>query len=134
MRKMTELLLIASTLAAALYVYFAFGVWGRVTVSLGKLSITDIDLWVLGILGVVYFFCLFHRFIRFQCRRCGSGDIRETGVELLDRWIGTKKVREHVGDKVRDRTVNVTKQLHRHAFACDGCGYQWQEKRTTELN
>lgn len=82
------------------------------------------ELWLYGI--SVAWFCLsiWNVFIRTRCPKCDSANVSYRGTEELDRWVGTKKVTESMGNgKTASRAVSTTFEKVREHYNCIDCGH-----------
>lgn len=70
--------------------------------------------------------------MRRRCPNCKSTSYDFLGEEELDRWIGTKKVKESTTlpsgkSMTRIREIPTTYVEIKRYFKCHNCGYQWFE-------
>ncbi|TVZ37325.1 hypothetical protein P886_1666 [Alteromonadaceae bacterium 2753L.S.0a.02] len=90
---------------------------------------------------IVYLICLllactafWNLFFRRRCPLCKQFDYRLTGSEEVDRWVGTKRVRERLDDKRSVmRTVSTTFVKIKNAYHCEKCQHDWTELVKREL-
>ena len=86
--------------------------------------------------GWVYAFCVIWfcvalwNLTRTRCRVCQSPDFRLMSREEMDRWMGTERVYERVGDRSHAyRTVPVTKLEMKYTYRCTDCDHTWSITR-----
>jgi hypothetical protein len=92
------------------------------------------EVWTYAISIIWLILAFWNVAIRRRCPNCGSYAYSYEGSEEVDRWVGTKKVREKVGDNsFADRHVTTTFAKIRHDYRCSSCGHQWSEMTKEEL-
>ena len=108
---------------------------------------------VVGTLLVCALLWAANRFLRRRCPNCKGTKYRHLAHDEIDRWIGTKTVRDvttaqhqarpapgemlrHAGTTTitTQHEVPVTKVKYRDVFQCDVCDKPWEEVSTAELS
>lgn len=93
------------------------------------------ELWFYGASVFWFLLAFWHTFIRRRCPKCRSYEYSFNGSEEIDRWVGSKKVREKVGkDTYAERHVTTTFAKIRSDFHCLKCGKSWSETVKQEVN
>ncbi|MFB2927590.1 hypothetical protein [Aeromonas hydrophila] len=93
------------------------------------------EMWMYAISIAWFILALWNVFVRRRCPRCQDYAYSYEGSEEIDRWVGSKKVRERVGkDTYADRHVTTTFAKVRHEYRCSNCGHQWAELVKEELS
>lgn len=87
---------------------------------------------ILLIIILIIGFWFWNKFLRRRCPNCKSTSYDFLGEEELDRWIGTKKVKESTTlpsgkSMTRIREIPTTYVEIKRYFKCHNCGYQWFE-------
>ena len=92
------------------------------------------ELWFYGASIFWFLLAFWNTFIRRRCPECRSSEYSFNGSEEIDRWVGSKKVREKVGkDTYADRHVTTTFAKIRSDFQCLKCGNSWSEAVKQEV-
>lgn len=98
-------------------------------------NIQEWELWLYGLSIFWFVLAFWNTFFRRRCPECRSCDYSFQGSEEIDRWVGTKQVRERVGDKsYANRNVSTTFVKIRTFFKCLQCGNSWSETMNQEKN
>ncbi|MEV3818087.1 hypothetical protein RI537_18475 [Aeromonas salmonicida] len=92
------------------------------------------EMWFYAISIVWFILAFWNVFVRRRCPRCQDYEYSYEGSEEIDRWVGSKKVREKVGkDTYADRHVTTTFAKIRNDYRCSSCGHPWSETTKEEL-
>ncbi|QLB14250.1 hypothetical protein A6B39_01700 [Mannheimia granulomatis] len=68
-----------------------------------------------------------------HCPKCDSSEIKHISTQELDRWQGSKKVREKLASgKIKEKYVNATYVLRRRVYQCNKCGYSYHRDNKEE--
>lgn len=68
-----------------------------------------------------------------HCPKCDSTEIKHISTQELDRWQGSKKVREKLASgKIKEKYVNATYVLRRRIYQCNKCGYSYHRDNKEE--
>jgi len=93
------------------------------------------ELWLYGISIFWFLLAYWNTIIRRRCPKCKSVKYIFNGAEEVDRWVGSKKVREKVGkDTYANRSVPTTYVKMKKSFQCSACNNPWSETVKQEIN
>ncbi|HGO5823849.1 TPA: hypothetical protein ACK3JW_001531 [Mannheimia haemolytica] len=68
-----------------------------------------------------------------HCPKCDSTEIKHVSTQELDRWQGSKKVREKLASgKIKEKYVNATYVVRRRVYRCNKCGYAYYQDNKEE--
>jgi hypothetical protein len=100
------------------------------------LQVSGIETWELYVYGISLLLSalsIWHLFFRRRCRQCRSPNVSFRGSEEVDRWVGTKKVREKLSNgQYTTRSVSTTfVRLHQY-YGCFDCQHSWAESLERE--
>ncbi len=86
------------------------------------------EAWLYGV--SVLWFCVsfWNVLLRRRCPNCRSHQYSHNGSKEIDRWVGSKKIREQIGDKSYGyRSVTTTFIKIKDVFQCLHCNHVWSE-------
>jgi len=113
-------------LAAAAIRYFISQEGGFIFLDLK--SLLQWEVWLYGISVAWFILAFWNVLIRRRCPKCKVVKYSLNSSEEIDRWIGTKKVREKVGENsYGDRNVTTTFIKIKNIYKCLICSHMWSE-------
>ncbi len=69
---------------------------------------------------------IWHQFFRIRCPECRSTKYQTLNTEEIDRWLGTKTVKEDLGEgRYREKVINTTYVKIKTSYQCLLCNNQW---------
>jgi hypothetical protein len=110
--------------------YFSVQRWG-----INFFDIRYLQQWEMAFYGAAalwFALSFWNYFVRVRCTNCRSAKVARMRSDEVDRWVGTKKVTENLGNgKSTQRTVSTTFVKIAHRYACLICDHRFvrEEKR-----
>lgn len=100
---------------------------------LNYLTMYKWEMWLYIISFIWFGFVAWNEWIRRKCPVCKSKSYDLLSSKEIDRWVGTKKVRERLPDgKTRERILNTTFVMIQNDYGCKDCGKVWSERKKVE--
>ncbi len=98
-------------------------------------SLQEWEKWFYGLSFAWFCLAFWNTFSRRRCSNCNAVDYSFNGSEEVDRWVGTKNVREKVGENsYTNRSVSTTFVKIKSIYECLACNHVWSETVKREKN
>lgn len=98
-------------------------------------SMSELEKWIYSISFLWSLFAFWNDFVRRRCPECSSTNHAKTSEREIDRWVGSKTVRQKVSENTyADTYVPTTFVNIQSTYNCHDCGCVWDELVKQEKN